>query len=173
MDFYSSENNFLRLAHRAASLSISSDFLHTIDQVDSGLMLPATARIHTRVTSNRRMEKDPLLRGRVRGVSNKLFLLFRSHIGSQVLPTDMLVDVSSKLVQLGRGAWLQICKPNLCLVPSQKHPSVFQFSSQDLQTSMLSTIASPTKNIGLTFVISSRSSLGCFSPAWGTLPAPF
>ena len=104
MDFYSSENNFLRLAHRAASLSISSDFLHTIDQVDSGLMLPATARIHTRVTSKRRMEKDPLLRGGVRGgVSNKLFLLFRSHIGSQILPTDMLVDVSSKLVQVGRG----------------------------------------------------------------------
>ena len=67
MDFYSSENNFLRLVHRAASLSISSDFLHTIDQVDSGLMLPATARIHTRVTrvtSKRRTEKVPLLRGR-------------------------------------------------------------------------------------------------------------
>ena len=137
MDFYSSENNFLRLAHRAASLSISSDFLHTIDQVDSGLMLPATARIHPRVTSNRRMEKDPLLRGGWWGVSNKLFLLLRSHIGSQVLPTYMLVDVSSKLVQVGREAWQQICKPNLCLVPSQNRPLVFQFWSQDLQTSML------------------------------------
>ena len=63
MDFYSSGNNFLRSAHRAASLSISSDFLHTIDQVDSGLMLQATARIHTRVTSKRRMEEDLLLRG--------------------------------------------------------------------------------------------------------------
>ena len=171
MDFYSSENNFLRLVHRAASLSISSDFLHTIDQVDSGLMLPATARIHTRVTSKRRTEKVPLLRGR--GGSNIMFLLFRSHIGSQVLPTDMLVDVSSKWVQVGRGAWLQKCKPDLCLVPSQKHPLVFQFSSQAVQTSMLSTIASPTKNNGLTFVIISRSSLGCFSLALGTVPAPF
>ena len=102
MNFYSSEDNFLRSAHRAASLSISSDFLHTIDQVDSGLMLPATARIHTRVTSKRRMEEDLLLRRG--GASNIMFLLFRSHIGSQVLPTDMLVDVSSKLVQVGRGA---------------------------------------------------------------------
>ena len=80
MDFYSSGNNFLRSAHRAASLSISSDFLHTIDQVDSGLMLQATSRIHARVTSKRRMEEDLLLRG---GASNIMFLLFRSHIGSR------------------------------------------------------------------------------------------
>ena len=126
-------------------------------------MLPATARIHTRVTSKRRMEEDLLLR-RGGGASNIMFLLFWSHIGSQVLPTDMLVDVSSKLVQVGRGfrgTWLQVCKPNLCSVSSHKHPLVFQFSSHNLQTSMLSTIVSSTKNIGLTFVISSRSTLKC------------
>ena len=123
MNFYSSEDNFLRSAHRAASLSISSDFLHTIDQVDSGLMLPATARIHTRVTSKRRTEKDPFLRGRGGEYSNV-------GLGSSLRGEPGLTTLRS---QDCWPVWCTPCARNFPMVKS----SIVYWISQNLAQSPL------------------------------------